>query len=68
MMSLSRTLLEKDKRKKKKKNSERMEGFMTFYIYIYIYIYIIYYIIIVGFKSFGCDKWLRQITENFLDF
>ena len=41
-----------------------MEGFMTFYIYIYI----IYYIIIVGFKSFGCDKWLRQITENFLDF
>ena len=66
MMSLSRTLLEKDKRKEKKKNSERMEGFMTFYIYIYIYI--IYYIIIVGFKSFGCDKWLRQITENFLDF
>ena len=58
MVSLSRTLLEKDKRKKK--NSERMEGFMTFYIYIYI--------IKIGFRNRGCDKWFHQIAEIFLDF
>ena len=34
---------------------------------IHIYIYVIYYIIKVGPKSHGCDKWFHQIAKIFLD-
>ena len=37
-------------------------------VYHIIYIYIIYYIIKVGFKSYGCAKWFHQNAEIFIDF
>ena len=37
-------------------------------VYHIIYIYIIYYIIKVGFKSYGCAKWFHQNVEIFIDF